>query len=605
MAQISTPRPTPVPRWRVNILLLVVVALTIAMTQQLVQIQVNQELRGRQLDELAQNELTRHEVLQPRRGTIYDRDGNALAMNVNMPSLYVDSTQVEDPTKLALLLSPLIERPVEEILPILSDKEREWTRLAQWISQDVADQIGKLGDDDRLPKGLVLIPEAMRAYPMGEFASRIVGVANYEGVGISGVEAFYDTEIKGITGTLEAERSGRGDQQPIWIAPQRIVEPQNGMDVKLTIDSTVQKLVEDELKRVVEEQQAEGATILVMDPNSGEVLGMATSPTFDPNKFTEYTPEVLNRNNALTDVYEPGSTMKVLVTAIGLQTGAFTPDTVVNDTGVIHRYGWDLGNWNRAGNGAITPGQMLYHSSNVGALQFAEMVGTENFYKYLKLFGYGQQTGIDLGGEGEGLVRWPEDLGDQWTDLYLDQNSFGQGIAVTPIQHLTAMSAIANGGLLMWPHVVRETCEGTRCTPVKPRVVRRVVDQPVTDAIRSMMTKNAEHYANLIWGPSTGNWADQPLVPGYRVSAKTGTSQIAVNGGYDANAVIGSVIGFAPSDNPRISILVKIDRPKKAQWGIEAAIPVYQRIVTKLMSHYRIPPDTSYMTEGQVIGGPR
>lgn len=603
MAQISVPRRAAVPRWRINIILLVVFLMGLLTTRQLVLIQVYQELKGRRLDELVQGELTKHVVLQPRRGTITDRNGVALAMNVNLNSLYVDSTKIEEPEKMAILLAPIISREVSDLIPVLSDKTREWTRLARWITPEAADQIRKLGEDGKAPTGLFLVEEAKRVYPQGEFASRIVGAANYEGTGIAGVEAFYNDEIKGITGTLQAEQDR--DQRPIWIAPTQIVEPQDGVDVKLTIDSTVQKLAEDELRRVVEEQQAEGATILIMDPSTGEILGLATWPVFDPNRYTEYEPEKVNRNNALTDVYEPGSTFKVILTAMGLQTGSFTPDTTVYDGGVIHRYGYDVGNWNRAGNGVQTPGQMLYNSSNVAAVQFSEMVGRDNFYKYIKLFGYGQLTGIDLGGEGQGIVNWPEDNPENWSDLTLGQNSFGQGIAVTPIQHLTAFSAIANGGTLMWPHVVKEKCLGTQCTPVKPRVVRRVVDQGVTDAIRGMLTTNAEHYANLVWGPSTGNWADQPLVPGYHVSAKTGTSQIPVNGGYDNNSVIGSVIGFAPSDNPRVAVLVKIDRPKKAQWGIEAAIPVYQRIVTKLMTHYRIPPDPHYVGPGQVIGGPR
>jgi cell division protein FtsI (penicillin-binding protein 3) len=578
--------------------------ITLLLAQQLVKIQVYQELKGRQLGELAQDELTRHDVLQPRRGTIYDRNGVALAMNVNMPSLYVDSTKIKNPEKLSLLLAPLINKDPSEVTAILNDKEREWTRLARWISTDAAAQIEKLTEDGEFGEGVWLIPEAQRAYPQGEFASRIVGVANHEGVGIAGVEAYYDEDIKGITGKLQAERSGSADQQPIWIAPKEIVEPQDGIAVKLTIDSTVQKVAEDELRRVVEEQQAEGATILVMDPSSGEVLGMATWPVFDPNRYTEFAPEVVNRNNALTDVYEPGSTMKLLVATMGIQTGAFTPESTVNDTGCVHRYGWDQCNWNRAGGGPTTPGQMLYRSSNVAALQFGEMVGRDNFYKFIKMLGYGQQTGIDLGGEGEGIVHFPEELGENWTDLTLDQNSFGQGISVTPIQHLTAVSTVANGGLLMWPHVVREKCEGTRCTQVKPRVVRRVFDQAATDAVRPMLARNAENYGAYFWSLHGNGASDQPLVPGYKVAAKTGTSQIAVNGGYDSNAVIGSVVGWAPADNPRISVLVKVDRPKKAAYGIEAAIPVYQRVVSRLMSHFRIPPDPTYVAEGQTIGGP-
>ncbi|WP_026370139.1 peptidoglycan D,D-transpeptidase FtsI family protein [Kallotenue papyrolyticum] len=605
MAQISASQPKPITRARINVLLLCSTLLAVLVLQQLIQIQVRRELRGRRLDELAQRELTRHEVLQPRRGTIYDRDGVALAMNVNRPSLYVDSSKVREPAKLALLLAPLIGRDAGELQPILMDKTREWTRLARWVSDDAARQIEQLQQDKELGAGLWLIPEAQRVYPRGEFAARVVGAANYEGVGIAGVEAFYDSEIRGVTGTLRAERSGSLDQQPIWIAPQQIIEPQDGIDLKLTIDSTVQKIVEDELRASVEYQQAEGGTIIVMDPATGEILGMAAWPPFDPNRYTQYPPEVVNRNNALTDVYEPGSTFKVLLTAIGLQVGAFTTETRVNDTGVVHRYGWDIGNWNRVGNGAITPGEMLYHSSNVGALLFGEMIGRERFYDYVKLLGYGQPTGIDLGGEGTGIVRWPEELGDQWSDLYLDQNSFGQGIAVTPIQHITAIAAVANGGTLMWPHVVREKCQGEQCTPVQPRVIRRVFDQAVTDAVRQMLVRNSENYGAFFWYTNGNAYFDQPLVPGYRVAAKTGTSQISLGAaGYDNNAVIGSVVGFAPAEQPRIAVLVKIDRPKKAAYGIEAAIPVYQHIVSKLMTHFRIPPDPHYVAEGQTIGGP-
>ena len=593
-------RTSAIPRWRINVLLVVLLGVTMALGQQLVQIQVRRELRGRDLRAMALEELQAHEVLQPRRGTIRDRNGVALALNVNRPSLYVDPSKVKEPDKLAILLAPMIKADPMTLLGILSNREREWDRLARWLPEDVAEQISKL-DDGKLPVGFFLIDEAQRAYPQGEFASRIVGVANYEGTGITGVEAFYDSEIKGVTGTLQAERTL--DQQPIWIAPQQVVEPQNGMDVTLTIDSFVQKTVEDELRRVIEDQQAEGATILVMDPNNGEVLGMASWPPFDPNHFTQYPLEQINHNGTITDVYEPGSTMKILVTAIGLQSGAFTADTTVNDTGMVSRYGEEIGNWNRGGNGPITPGQVLYYSSNIGALLLAELIGTDTFYKHLKLLGYGQQSGIDLGGEAEGIVNWPNDDPENWSDLYLDQNAFGQGIAITPLQHLNAISAVANGGLLMWPHVVKEKCINAQCTPVKSRAVRRVFEKPVTDQVREMLVRSSENYGAFYWYSQGHPYFDQPLVPGYKVAAKTGTSQIALNGGYDNNAVIGSVVGWAPAENPRISVLVKVDRPKNAEFGIEAAIPVYQRVVAKLMPHLRVPPDPSYVGEGQTIGG--
>lgn len=595
MAQAVSTRPVGIGRSRINVVLLVCVVLSALTARQLVQIQVLKEAKGRNLEERVQQELRKHVILQPRRGTIYDRNGVALAMNVNNDSVYVDPTMVEEPEKLALLLAPILELDPSELARKLGDKTREWDRLKRWIHPEAAAKIRKLGEEGEPPEGIFLIPEARRAYPQGAFASQIVGVANHEGTGISGVEAFYDREIKGITGTLEAEQDA--GQQPIWIAPSHIVQPQDGEDIKLTIDSTVQKVIEDTLYQAVDQFKADSGTVVVMDPNTGEVLGMASWPTFDPNHYTELDPALYNHNPAVTQVYEPGSTFKVLVATMGFQTKSFTPDTTVHDGGVIERYGWPLRNWNGQGGGPTTPAQMLFRSSNVAALQFGEMIGPDNFYHYVKQFGYGQPTGIDLAGETDGIVNWPHN--ESWSPLDLDTNSFGQSIAVTPVQHLTAISAVANGGRLMWPHVVRERCNGTSCEFVEPQVVRTVVDDAVTDQLRDMLVANANNYAQVVWGPLTNQYHDMPLVPGYRVTAKTGTSQIALNGGYDNNSVIGSVVGWAPSENPKLAVLVKIDRPKYDQYGVLVAIPVYQKIVSALLPYFHVAPDPALVDPAQ------
>jgi cell division protein FtsI (penicillin-binding protein 3) len=601
MAQTGVSRRAAVPRWRINILLILLVLASIITSRQLVVVQVLGEHRGRQLDTLAQQELTTHAVLQPRRGTIYDRNGVALAMNVNKPSLYVDPTKIADPDKLAILLAPIIGADPTKLGEVLSDNTQQWARLKRWLEPEAAEQVEKLEQKECTGKCMYLVDEAKREYPQGTFASRVVGVANYEGVGITGVEAFFDSEIKGITGTLRAERDGSVNQNPILIAPQEVVEPQDGYDVKLTIDSAVQKMAEDELQRVVAEQNPSSATILVMEPQTGEVLALATYPSFDPNNFTGYTAEQINHNNVLA-AYEPGSTFKPIMTAMGLQTGAFTSATTVTDTGSIVRGGHRISNWNNKKNGDLTPEMMLYYSSNVGAVQFAEMIGVDNFYNYVKLFGYGEPTGIDLGGEEGGIVKWPG--GEQWTPTDLSTNSFGQAIAVTPIQHLNAYGALANGGSLMWPHVVKELCHDDQCKPVEPRVIRQVVDQTVTDQLRSMLVHAAERYGGAMWSPHTGISKDQPLVPGYRVAAKTGTSQIpGPNGGYEVGVTIASVAGWAPAEQPRATVLVRIDRPKKAIYGSDVAIPVFQRLLARLMVHYRIPPDLNYVGAGQKLGG--
>jgi len=587
MAQIASSRPVGISRGRINVILLISLLLSALTVRQLVTIQVYKQVGGRDLDARAQAELQMHVVLQPRRGTIYDRNGAAMAMNVYNDSLYVEPPRVEDAAKLAIVLAPLIGKDVETILTKLTETELEWDRLARWLPDEVSAKIKTLGPDGKIPAGLHLVPEARRAYPQGDFAARVVGVANYEGDGISGIEGFYNSEVKGITGTLQAEQDAA--QRQIWIAPQRLVEPQDGANLTLTIDSTVQRVIESALADAVIKHNAEGGTVLVMDPNSGEVLGMASYPSFDPNHYTEIEPDLYNHNAAVTDVYEPGSTFKVILAAIGMQVGAFNANTTVDDPGCVQRYGWPICNWNSAGNGPLTPGKMLQLSSNVAALQFAEIIGRENFYKYVRLFGYGQPTGIDLAGEGPGIVNWP--IGDDWSDITLNTNSYGQSISVTPIQHLTAISTVANGGMLMTPHVVKRICKATQCEDVAPRPVRRVLDQAVTDEIRGMLVENSLSYAPVVWGPVTGSYAKMPLVPGFRVTAKTGTSSIPLNGGYDANGTIGSVVGWAPAENPRIAVLVKIDRPKDDPWGLNTAIPVYQKVTSELMTYFRMPPD--------------
>ncbi|GAC1536091.1 MAG: penicillin-binding protein 2 [Herpetosiphon sp.] len=592
MAQVATTQPHGISRTRINVVLLVCVLLSLLTTRKLVTIQVIKQANGHDLAARAEQELTKYVVLQPRRGTITDRNGIVLAMNVDRDSLYIDPTAVKEPEKLSILLAPILGQSAADLLPKLSNKNREWDRLARWIEPAAADQIRKLGDKGELPPGFFLLPEAKRVYPQGTFASQIVGLANYEGTGISGIEGYYDSEIKGITGTLQAEQDA--SQQPIWIAPHQIQQPQDGMNVKLTLDSTVQKVAEDTLKEAINQHHADGGSVVVMNPDTGEILGMASWPTFDPNNYVDLDPAVYNHNPAMNNVYEPGSTFKVLLTAMGLQSKAFTPNSTVSDVGAIQRYGWSIHNWNSAGIGATTPETMLYRSSNVAALQFGEMVGKDRFYQFVKAFGYGQPTNIDLAGEEGGIVNWP--IGDKWSLLTLDQNSFGQGIAVTPLQHLTAISAVANGGNLMLPHLRREFCNGTSsCQQVAPTVVRHVLDQEATDQIRDMLVKNANQYAQVVWGPRTGRYKDMPLVPGYRVCAKTGTSQIAVNGGYDSNATIGSVVGWAPAEHPRISVLVKIDRPKDDPYGVSVAIPVYQKVVSQLLPYYGVAPDPKLM----------
>ncbi|HMQ33569.1 MAG TPA: penicillin-binding transpeptidase domain-containing protein, partial [Chloroflexaceae bacterium] len=326
----------------------------------------------------------------------------------------------------------------------------------------------------------------------------------------------------------------------------------------------------------------------------------ASWPPFDPNNYGAYEPEVYGRNPAVSNLYEPGSTFKMITVAAGLQARAFTADTAVNDTGVIFRYGQSLANWNSGANGMLNSDRVLYYSSNVGALQLNELMGPEQFYKLVADFGFGRPTGVELGAEEQGIVHaWG---GSTYNDLIFLTNAYGQGLSATPLQMVQAAAAIANDGVMMKPYIVERTCEadGSSCADTQPVEAGRPIDPGVAWTVRRMLVNAANHYAPVVWGPKTGNWSDQWLVPGYQVAAKTGTSSIPLEGGgYDPYYTIGSVLGFAPAEEARYVVLVKIDRPKDDIWGVGTAIPVFYTVMDELMRYEKIPPDPALVSPGQ------
>jgi cell division protein FtsI (penicillin-binding protein 3) len=585
--QSGSPELVRIPRWRIHTLVVLAALLLLGVIVRLWDLQV---VRGAELAEMARKEINREVPLLPRRGTIFDRAGNTLAIDVELESLFVVPQEVRDPEKLALVLAPLIKRDVQELREELTDQNYKYRRIARWLDPQVSARIREL----ELP-GLRFEYEPRRMHPQGSLAAQVVGPVNLEGEGISGVEGFYNNMVKGVAGKISAEWDGGSN--PIWIGVDHELPARHGASLTLTIDPLIQKLCETTLEKTVTEHNASGGTILVMDPQTGAVLGMASWPPFDPNRYYDYPPEVYGRNPAVSDLYEPGSTFKILTAAIGLQTGAFTADTPVHDSGVINRYGEDLANWNSAGNGTLTPEGMLYYSSNVAALQFNELTGEQRFYDMIQKFGFGEPSGVELAGEQAGLVN---PVGSpNYTPMSLLVNAYGQGIAVTPLQLVRAVSAIANGGKLMQPYVVQERCQDGHCVQTQPTVTRQVVDPGVAETVTQMLMHAANHYAPVVWAPRSGNWGDQWLVPGYRIAAKTGTSSIPDGlGGYEP-WTIGSVVGFGPIGDARYTLLVKIDRPQDDIWGVGVAIPVFQDVMTQLMRHSRVAPDPNLYHAGQ------
>lgn len=583
--------PVTISRWRIYVLLFLAVLVIGRIILRLGEVQV---VKQEAIASLARAEINRQITLQPSRGLISDRYGNVLAIDVERESLWVVPSliPVDRAPALALTLAALLDLDAQKIQQSLTAYDFYWLPIARWLEPALAEQVAALNEP-----GLRLVYEPRRVYPQGELAAHIIGSVNNNGDGISGVESFYNTVLKGITGTLTAEFDG--DLNPIAIAPQYTRPARDGANLVLTLDPLIQYVAETELQRAVEEHDADGGSVVILEVRTGAIRGMASLPTFDPNRYGEYPAAVYSRNPAISNLYEPGSTFKIVTVAAGLQARAFTADTEVNDTGVIYRYGEPLKNWNAAGNGMITPADVLYYSSNVGALQLNELTGAEQFYRLVRAFGFGVPTGIDLGGEEQGLVHDP--YSPNYNEFMLLTNSYGQGISVTPLQMTQAAAVIANDGILMRPYIVERRCDADgNCINTQPTVMGQVVDPGVAWTVRRMLVGSANHYAPVVWAAQTGSYADQWLVPGYEVGGKTGTASIPLpGGGYDPYFTIGSVLGFAPAEDARYAVLVKVDRPKDDIWGVVTAIPLFYRVVDQLMRHERLPPDPGLYSPGQ------
>lgn len=576
-------------RWRINAVLLAICVFAFATSHKLFDVQV---VRHEELAGLAAGEFRRDRRLLANRGLIKDSAGNILAMNVDRDSLAVTPPLVkpEEVDKLALLLAPLIGKAPEDLRALIGDRSREYVVLGRRLTPEASEQVRQLNNS-----ALVLEPEPIRVYPHGTFAANLVGVSNHENVGISGVEGYANDLLAGVSGSIQAETDSAAN--PIWITPPNVQEPRDGSDLTLTIDPVAQRIAEQELARGIQEHGASGGSITVMDPDTGAILGMASWPPFDPNNYLEYPEEVYYRNAATTDTYEPGSTFKVVNLAIGLDAKAFTPESYVYDPGFIERAPGCCRNWDGTGHADMNPANVIYYSSNVGALQFAEMTGADRFYAGVKAFGYGEATGVEVMGEAAGSVQWPETTED-WRPIVLSTNGYGQGISVTPIQQLRAVAAVANGGRLMQPYLIKERCEQGACYKTEPKELRRVLDPATSETIKPMMVAVTNgNYAAMVWLNQCGA-APVPLVPGYNIASKTGTSSIPNGyGGYEDGATIGSIVGFAPAEKPKVAVLVKLDRTKDI-WGV-SAIPVYARVMEQLLNHYDAAPDPSLVDECQ------
>jgi cell division protein FtsI/penicillin-binding protein 2 len=550
--------------------------------------QVLQSQSGYNLAQRAKIEHIQNLILDAPRGLIYDIQGKILATNVVRDDVYVEPLQfmLDHPNTAQSDLAALIAT-LHQVLPKVSLEQLQQAfasglytaRIAVGIDPSQSEQLRKLQLQD-----VFLEPRTWRIYPGGSLAAQILGFVTQNDTnnhGAYGIEEQYDALLEGKPGSLTAEKDLQGN--PLNVGSINEQPPISGANLTLTINSTVEYMVQKALADTVKQLQADSGTVVVMNAHSGAVVAMAGEPTFDPNHYGQYATqegclgnEGVYFNPAMYCAYEPGSTMKMVTMAAALDQGLITPDTTFNDAGCMKFTDAPMVcNWQFQAYGTESMTQVLIHSANVGAAHVAhDILGAERYYPYLAHFGFGQLTGID-GPEEAGEYLSPND--QNWTVSDLTRQAFGQSILATPIQVATAYEAIANGGVMMYPYLVAEINNNGQVMKTHPRVERRVISVHAAQLLTEMLTQAA------LLGS-----AKLALVPGYSVAAKTGT---ATTQGIPANQTEASVAGFIPASNPQFVILVKLDRPRNAIFGSTAAAPLWKTIAQQLMWYYAVPPD--------------
>jgi cell division protein FtsI/penicillin-binding protein 2 len=570
------------PEARLRLVTALLIAALLPVIGQLVRLQVLD--RDRYQAEVQELVMRPYALPLPPAGTVRDRNGDLLVGNIPIYSVGAQIDLITDTQIAAAVLAPLLDLDEVTLLEKFVIREDEedlrwvWHRLAHGIRGDNAEAIKKLKESW---DWLTLEPTWQRFYPESELASHTLGFVNADGNGY-GIEAsqFHLLQPRPAAGMGEVDVLRVPLSEELAKGELRAFA---GTDITLTIDRTIQAFVEGELDKALNLYGASGGTILVMNPQTGEILASASYPDYNPSLYSTYGVPEQDRfvDPAVSVVYEPGSVFKMFTVAAALDSGSVTQDWSYFDSGVIEYGGVLVRNSDGAGHGQQNLQGVIDRSLNVGvATLTTQHMGADVFADYVLRFGFGRPTNVGLFGEAAGLVHLPWDL--TWSDGYLVTNPFGQGIAVTPIQMATAASALANHGTMMKPRLIteRRTPEG-RVVPIPPKVAGQPVSAETADYVVGLM----EHAVETA--------IVKAQVPGYRIAGKTGTAQIPVSGGYDPVEVITSFIGFGPLPDPQLLILVKLDRPQvnlNVRWGTQTAAPVFNLVASRLFVLLGIPP---------------
>jgi cell division protein FtsI (penicillin-binding protein 3) len=527
-----------------------------------------QVVRQADLAALAERQYSRTVVLQAQRGPIVDRHGKALATSSPAESLFAQPRAVGDPVRVAARLAPLIDVPEAELHGALtSGKSFVWLRRR--LPPAIAASVRALREP-----GLGLLPEPLRLYPNRELAAHVVGFEGVDG-GLEGIERAMDDTLSGTPGKAVVGRDALGRE----VVTETVLRPSApGHGVMLTIDRTIQYLAEREIDAAFRRTRARAAIAVVLEPRTGDVLALAVRPTFNPNTFLDVPSRDHWRNRAVTDPFEPGSTFKVILAAAALQERVVQPDDRIwAENGRITIARTTIHDWKKYG--WLTFGEVLQKSSNVGSIKVGLALGRERYYRYMTAFGFGAPTGVGLAGESRGQLREPE----RWSGLSLPTMSIGQEVSVTALQMVAAFAAIANGGTLMRPRLVRSVfdAEGRETRRFAPQAVRQVISPETARTLTRLMTQ--------VVAEGTGHKA---AIPGYEVAGKTGTAQKLdpATRRYSRKPGVLSFVGFAPADQPRFAMLVMLDEPTNERWGSEAAAPIFSAVGAEVLRYLEVPP---------------
>jgi len=531
-----------------------------------------QIISGDRMREAASHQHFIELTLPASRGEILDRQGNPIVVNQPAYLVYGEPRVITDVKSFASLVAPLLTVSSDELASKLSDPSLVWVPLAHKVELSIVTALKTLKI-----AGLGFEKEPKRFYPEASTAAHLIGFVGSDVNGVDrgyfGLEGYFDRQLRGISGMRRLEKDAHGS--PILIGTEDRLSPEDGRTLVLWMDKVVQQIVERRLKEGINRYGAKEGSVVVMDPATGGILAMASYPNYDPRNFSAFD-KSLYKNPVVGSSYEPGSTFKALVMASAIDEHLVKPDTIMDESGPVEVGPYTIRTWNNQYHGKITMTQVLEYSSNVGMVFVAKALGHDKFLAAIRRYGFGKLTNIDLEDEASPELRADRD----WKEVDEYTASFGQGIAVTPIQMVRAIGALANNGRMMETRVVKEIREATgKKISVTPKVAAQVVRPETARIVTEMMVSAVDN--------GEAKWAKPK---GYRVAGKTGTAQIPVAGHYDESKTIASFVGFAPADKPRFVMLVTLREPSSSPWGSETAAPLFFMIARDLFTYWGIPP---------------